>query len=216
MKSPVLLGLLVLTAACSKAGPSNDELQKKVVSSIFAQEKNFKISSFDTEARDELKPDLLDQPGVMKIRYKTKITAEALKDCRYKKTSASEQRFQASSGFMGGFGGSSPLHQEIHICFTDADIEEKVALYKTELDAKLGQMDYSKCTNPMFCNGEKIDAALINSKLEAFRKRNQTEMAEWKVVKAGEKLEVPTHYVVFKGKKDQKEWNITAMGVAQK
>lgn len=218
MKLSVVLSLLVL-AACSKKGPSSEDLQKKVIYNFFPQEKNFKITSFDSDSGEELKPQLSDGIDNIRIRYKTTLAAEVLKDCRYKTTTVGEIIRQSTSGLpMGAFAGGSALEQTIHQCMTDADIEEKVNAHREEWKMKLGKMDYSGCTsfNPMFCNGVKIDEAHIEKKVASFKTKYTESLNSWKMLKAGEKIEIPSHYVVVKGNPEKNDWNVVAMGVSTK
>ena len=207
----LMLGLLFFTVACNGSGPSQSDVQQLVSPLFFSPEANFKVNDFTIVSHKELQPGM---DGAQGMRYVVKFSAQALSDCQHETTTI-DQQTSSLSGLVPGNTRSS-FAQNIHECLTAAYEDKKVQQVAEEWKGRLGKADYSGCRkNDFSCGGEPITQELINTKVQAFREMLRGQVAARRLVKAGEKMEITSHYVNLKKPANSEKWMVTGIGQEQ-
>jgi hypothetical protein len=216
MKTLLLLGLVILSA-CSKPGPSEENFQKMIVPMFFSPLENFKVANFKIESNKEFNSSEIQDFNLDIVRYVISLNGVVVNDCKYTTTTVDQE----SSGLYGivpsGSIPRSTLRQDIHKCITKADEDKQLEAFKAKWNEKLGQLDSSNCpAYSMACSGVTLTAEMIEEKVAAFKTTYAEKLSTWKVLKAGEKIEIKNQYVLVKKPKnaDDTKWFVTSVGTA--
>lgn len=208
MKKQLVASLcLALFSSCSGDGPDQDVVKDIYLKRIKNLETSaIKLSNFEIEEQTLLKNKSLKDPlDNVRMRYKMSLSLVATDDCKLNIE-------EVPSGYENRglrVVATGPYYQ-VYNCLSETEFSKLLAKEKKQLEAKVGEKDYSSCSSySMACRPRVFTEADV-SKL--YEKRKAELLSKYnRNIKKGEEVFSGKQKLVInsgKGGNDTKHWKI--------